>query len=408
MGFKLGAPVLKTRASGIAGLIFFAVFWWIILSVFIGFVVHAVARSADARRRYAETTGRVVSTAIHESPGDSDSGPTYKPVIGYAYQVGRIAYTNDRYDFFSVSSGRGWAESVMREYPAGKEVAVYYDPDKPYEAVLHRDLPAMTYFLILFLQPFLVVGLGLVGYLIAWPSRKRRLKAFVELPDGATPAFVPLWGRVAAEFGGLTVRPAVGPSPILLAFAGGYGLTCFLGIFIVGFAFGGFGGARPAAVTAVLFLAPVVGVLASVGSVFGAGRKAVLQVDVNHKLLRLTSPRRQTEVRFDNIAGWFCRQVRDPQRSSSKSETTWLFIVGATTAAGGELPVRVLRGLDVEEARRVAEKAAAWLARLTGRPLLPPEAELPPQPELSLAGLKAALAEARRQQAAFKSLQDLM
>lgn len=68
-------------------------------------------------------------------------GTTWKPAIVYGYVVNGTSYLSSRVQFMNVVSGSSTfrdslAKNISEEYPVGKTVTVYYDPDNPEDAVL--------------------------------------------------------------------------------------------------------------------------------------------------------------------------------------------------------------------------------------------------------------------------------
>jgi len=63
---------------------------------------------------------------------------TYYPKVGYHYQVDGRKYTSHRIEFGGGETGgsQKWAQKVVNKYPAGKTVAVHYNPQDPNYGVL--------------------------------------------------------------------------------------------------------------------------------------------------------------------------------------------------------------------------------------------------------------------------------
>jgi hypothetical protein len=114
-----------------------------------------VLRERRKLQTWQQTAGRVLSTDIHEekrSTGrmgfmlDIRRITVYVPVVNYAYQVGNRDYQSGRIKFdwqgnWAVRS-LGEAQTVLNDYPASKEVTVFYDPTNPAQAVLEREQSA--------------------------------------------------------------------------------------------------------------------------------------------------------------------------------------------------------------------------------------------------------------------------
>lgn len=96
------------------------------------------------RRKVAEagtwpsTLGTVTSSTVERrSSGD---GYSYYPVVHYTYQAIGQSYQGNRIMPGPQVGGSG-AQNIVARYPAGAQVMVYYDPNKPSESVLERSLP---------------------------------------------------------------------------------------------------------------------------------------------------------------------------------------------------------------------------------------------------------------------------
>jgi hypothetical protein len=96
-------------------------------------------RKADQAGGWPTTTGTIKESRI-ETRYDSDSGSTDYPVITYTYRVMGTDYESQR-----VTPGPQWggtgAHKVVACYPAGSQVQVYYNDQKPSEALLENKAP---------------------------------------------------------------------------------------------------------------------------------------------------------------------------------------------------------------------------------------------------------------------------
>ena len=109
----------------------------------IGIVIALFSYNAYATRMESKTWptvgGVIVRSEIeaHDSTASSDGSKKSEAVqyskIAYQYQVGGQSHKNSRISF---SSSSGNANQIVARYPKGKSVQVYYNPDKPKQAVL--------------------------------------------------------------------------------------------------------------------------------------------------------------------------------------------------------------------------------------------------------------------------------
>ena len=103
-------------------------------------LAHRKARAfVEAAKHWREAPGRVISAQIEERDGGTGSSRYvyYVPRIRYAYVVNGREWEGGRLRFGmpSARSPRG-AEAMLAPYPAGAEIKVHYDPDKPEDSVL--------------------------------------------------------------------------------------------------------------------------------------------------------------------------------------------------------------------------------------------------------------------------------
>jgi hypothetical protein len=106
-------------------------------------------QKAEASQSWPNTVGQITRSQVKQSTSTDDDGRTsysYYPSVEYTYQVAGQNYTSKRTVFGAL---RGYgnpakAEADLQRYPLGAQVAVYYDPEKPGEAVLERKAGALS------------------------------------------------------------------------------------------------------------------------------------------------------------------------------------------------------------------------------------------------------------------------
>ena len=402
----------KSRRSPatFGGLLFFSIFWCALTGVFVGFVLYSIVRHLDAQKRFAETTGVVIDSSVKEHPGDSDSGPTYEPAVHYRYTVNGIEYDARRVAFAKVSSSSyRAAEDTVAQFPPGQSIPVFFDPDRPSESVLQLAIPTEMFFIALFLQPFILIGLGALGYTATFPGRKRKTTHFLSLADTATgpPWTLPTWGELTSDYSGvLTIRKASSPvRRLAMGFAIGYGGTCFLSIFVVGIFFSGFSNPRPVVVAMAFACALVIGLAAAFKSLFYADSSARVFLDQRLGQLRVERTQETLQTYFKDIATWKIRNILNPRQVRSDGDHLMTPMLYAQTKEGREIPVHVF-GAD-DQALPIAQKTGQLLARLSG-------AEFQPEPEgdtavfsLDLQDLRATYHKLREATTATQSYRDL-
>ena len=98
-----------------------------------------------------------------QSSGAQQVTPTYYPDIIYTYSIGETRHEGYQVSFGEYADAdRSIAEEILDRYREGAAVQVYYNPDRPGEAVLEPGLHGFPW---LFLIPA-PIFLGL-GYLMA-------------------------------------------------------------------------------------------------------------------------------------------------------------------------------------------------------------------------------------------------
>lgn len=123
---------------------------------------------ANASTAWPSVTGVVTISELGKHRGDDrNDSTTYSADISYDYIVNDRDYVNGAVTFGSVqTSDPSLARLVLKRYPVGREVAVYYNPANPRDAVLEPGLHSATWFLPAFGALFFVVGLGVFVFLL--------------------------------------------------------------------------------------------------------------------------------------------------------------------------------------------------------------------------------------------------
>jgi hypothetical protein len=114
----------------------------------LGVVLFAVYIRNLARVRasgsWPAVQGTVTESWIEEDATTEEDGTIsrrYAPKVSYRYTVMGMEYQGDRIAFGPGTSGsRSSAEKVLARYPKGGAALVYYNPEKPTDAVLERSL----------------------------------------------------------------------------------------------------------------------------------------------------------------------------------------------------------------------------------------------------------------------------
>lgn len=122
---------------------------------------------ANASRDWPSTSAEVISAEIKTgSGGPRNSSIRYTPRITYRYTLDGKSYTSDRAAFvYSSSSDK--ARAFIRRFPPGAQVAAYYDPADPSEAVLVREGYGTLWIFVGFGLLFASIGVFLLKRLLA-------------------------------------------------------------------------------------------------------------------------------------------------------------------------------------------------------------------------------------------------
>ena len=253
----------RWRVAATIGFGLLAMFVSIVVLTFDGVLGWTVYRQIRAES-YAATRG-VVTHSAAQATFRAAGGFSESADIKYKYQVAGKEYSGDRYRFGNISSNDDGADRIVREYPLGKQVLVYYHPADPAESLLRPGLAGCDLFLAMFLLPFNLI------MFCAWWVVGKKARGLRLVPVEGTPLTV----RGVA----LRVRvPRFRPRTLATIVAG---LVAFGATFVVGFGFGGFHPSMP--VMGIAWTA----VLACGGWAYVAGRR-MLAADGSDEFMRGT------------------------------------------------------------------------------------------------------------------------
>jgi hypothetical protein len=132
----------------------------------IGIVIALFSYNAYATRMESKTwptsAGVIVRSEIEaHNSADSDSGSKTTEAVQYAkiayqYEVGGQKHKGTR---ISLSSASNNAQQIVSRYPKGKSVQVYYNPDKPKQAVLVPGGDGFNFVPYIFSTVFVLLGI---------------------------------------------------------------------------------------------------------------------------------------------------------------------------------------------------------------------------------------------------------
>ena len=143
-----------------------------IIFIGIGIVIalfsYSAYKTSVESKNWPTIDGVVITSQIEQQTSTSGEGANKKttvksvPKIAYQYRVGGQSYQCAKISF---SSQTGNANRIVGQYPKGKTVWVYYNPDKPKQAVLvpgGSGLNVVPYF---FAGVFILMGLAIATQL---------------------------------------------------------------------------------------------------------------------------------------------------------------------------------------------------------------------------------------------------
>lgn len=134
---------MRTRSKGSCGvflyvflLLFGMLYLWVTLSD---------KQQAEEAVNWPATSGEISQSYI-DTEIDNEGDRTYRAVVNYQYNVDGVSYTNGRLHFGprNTYNSQSKASEFLSEYPVGASVTVFYDPEKPTEAVLDIEPQNIT------------------------------------------------------------------------------------------------------------------------------------------------------------------------------------------------------------------------------------------------------------------------
>jgi len=111
-------------------------------------------KKAEESQNWPGTPGTVTLAEVKRSVNrDEDGNESYDyfPKVEYTYLVGGETLTGKRLAFGGILAQKNPAsvQKTLERYPVGGQVTVYYDPNKPSDAVLERQAGGLKWGLII-------------------------------------------------------------------------------------------------------------------------------------------------------------------------------------------------------------------------------------------------------------------
>ncbi|HXX93334.1 MAG TPA: DUF3592 domain-containing protein [Planctomycetota bacterium] len=333
-----------------------AFLWCMFMVMYTVRVYIPVRRQQQAQEHFTVTSGVVDSASVGSAVvRERDNGRDYQvtyyyPRIAYHYDVGKrtVASTRHTYDESRFSDST-YASRIIAEYPAGKKVAVYYDPENPSDSVLELGLPPTMTWRLLCIRPFWAAGITLVlltAHLVLLARRIRRYDPIAE----RIPCSIPGWGTLHRSERGFVIirRPR-----LLLSMASVFFLTTFLTIFVL-WALGMTFSSKAHQIAR--YSCGALSLMAGAVVLWKDGSR--LSVDHSRRVVAIRRAFRTQEMSLDEVAtvcvGWL--------KARSKALSLYL-----RSGAGRTLRLHVF---DLgEDTTAITRRAAQQIARILGKPV---------------------------------------
>lgn len=215
--FSKKDKALSSKKKGEGGKLlmipFFSIFGLAGFAVLFFFVLPMWQKYFDAKA-WEETSATVVWSQVRTH--DGDDGATYSADIFYKYKHGGRVYKSNNVGLMGgSSSGRSGKQDKVNEYPRGKQITCFVNPDNPHDSLLEREMGWWAAFS-LFPLPFIAIGVG--GLIFGLKKNKKKsLSANAKLREpskhsGASPfrsshrkQFNPRGKRIGWIFGALLI-----------------------------------------------------------------------------------------------------------------------------------------------------------------------------------------------------------
>jgi hypothetical protein len=81
--------------------------------------------------------------------------------VDYQYTYDNETFDGNVVSFSKQNSCSSWSEEADKDYPSGKEITVYVNPDNPYDAVLETGFSGVD-FAVCCILPFPLIGVALL------------------------------------------------------------------------------------------------------------------------------------------------------------------------------------------------------------------------------------------------------
>ncbi|MDP2924523.1 MAG: DUF3592 domain-containing protein [Candidatus Omnitrophota bacterium] len=114
------------------------------------------------------TTGKIIASDVRKKvSGGRRRTVSYQPYVLYEYYVGGNQMQSEQLAFGDrLQTSEKKAQKIIESYPAGKNVPVYYNPQKHTQSVLVAGNVMGVYVTLAF--GFVFIALGVIGIVLKW------------------------------------------------------------------------------------------------------------------------------------------------------------------------------------------------------------------------------------------------
>lgn len=145
---------------------------WLLMALFAMAIPGAIAGLAvykmqQVRRaaHWPSAQGRIVRStmrAVRQRHAGEATTVGNVPDVEYVFSVGGVEYRGNRIGIGEIRAGSPQAEAALERYKVGRTGPVFYNPDKPEEAVIERDPPAPAAIVYGIAATVMLLGLAIV------------------------------------------------------------------------------------------------------------------------------------------------------------------------------------------------------------------------------------------------------
>jgi hypothetical protein len=131
---------------------------FLLVGIFIfGLGMRDVMRANDSKSW--PTTVATVQKSVVKTDVDEEGGFSYSALVLFDFEVNGFGYSGDQVSFGDFGSGDSErVEEIVKRYPEGTEVIVYFHPDDPDLSILESGLTARAWAIPGFGFVFLIFG----------------------------------------------------------------------------------------------------------------------------------------------------------------------------------------------------------------------------------------------------------